>query len=297
MLVLSKGMKNRMPMDWGLARDYAARDGDFQEMRVTEAEWLACDNPSTLLKHARYRSSARKSRLFAVACCRLTWHLLIDERSRKAVEVAERFADGAATEQELGTAGAEAARAHNEMFDTLGKVGSCLEWAAQFAAGADAFLGAKSASWMVGFPRLMDRRLARPDGPDSIRHVPCTVVATGLGTSRWKVEPREVVEATGGERPIVVALLRCVFRNRFRPASAIEPAWLAWRDGAVTQLARSVYEDRRLPEGTLDPARLALLADALEDAGCADAELLGHLRSPGPHVRGCWAVDLVLGKS
>jgi hypothetical protein len=44
-------------------------------------------------------------------------------------------------------------------------------------------------------------------------------------------------------------------------------------------------------------ARGALLADALEDAGCTDAELLGHLRSPGPHVRGCWAVDLVLGKS
>jgi hypothetical protein len=45
-----------------------------------------------------------------------------------------------------------------------------------------------------------------------------------------------------------------------------------------------------------DPACLARLADALEDAGCTDPELLGHLRSPGPHVRGCWAVDLVLGK-
>jgi hypothetical protein len=51
-----------------------------------------------------------------------------------------------------------------------------------------------------------------------------------------------------------------------------------------------------MAEGTLDPARLTVLADALEDAGCTDADLLGHLRSPGPHVRGCWAVDLVLGK-
>jgi hypothetical protein len=52
-----------------------------------------------------------------------------------------------------------------------------------------------------------------------------------------------------------------------------------------------------LPGGELDASQLALVADALEDAGCTDAEILGHLRSPGPHVRGCWAQDLVLSKS
>jgi len=52
----------------------------------------------------------------------------------------------------------------------------------------------------------------------------------------------------------------------------------------VRELARAVYDDRRLPEGTLDPARLAVLADALEDAGCTDADVLGHFRSPEPHV-------------
>jgi hypothetical protein len=46
----------------------------------------------------------------------------------------------------------------------------------------------------------------------------------------------------------------------------------------------------------VDVARLAILADMLEEAGCADAELLGHLRGPGPHVRGCGAVDALLGK-
>ena len=54
---------------------------------------------------------------------------------------------------------------------------------------------------------------------------------------------------------------------------------------------------RSLPEGLLDIARLGVLADALEDAGCTDASLLGHLRGPGPHCRGCWAVDLLLGRS
>ncbi len=92
------------------------------------------------------------------------------------------------------------------------------------------------------------------------------------------------------------SLLRCIMGNPFRPAPAVDPAWLAWRGGAVRELARAAYDERCLPEGTLEPVRLAELADALEDAGCRDAELLGHLRGPGPHVRGCWAVDLVLGK-
>jgi hypothetical protein len=65
----------------------------------------------------------------------------------------------------------------------------------------------------------------------------------------------------------------------------------------VVALAQAAYEQRELPAGTLDLTRLAVLADALEEAGCDQADLLGHLRGPGPHVRGCWAVDLVLGKS
>jgi hypothetical protein len=92
-------------------------------------------------------------------------------------------------------------------------------------------------------------------------------------------------------------LLRDIFGNPFRAVTCVEPDWLAWQDGTLLQLARAAYEQRRLPEGTLDPGRLGVLADALEDAGCTDAELLAHLRGPGPHVRGCWAVDLVLGKS
>jgi hypothetical protein len=61
-------------------------------------------------------------------------------------------------------------------------------------------------------------------------------------------------------------------------------------------LARKAYEDRLLPSGHLDPERLAVLADALESAGMTDAGLLAHLRHQGPHVRGCWVVDLLLGK-
>jgi hypothetical protein len=71
----------------------------------------------------------------------------------------------------------------------------------------------------------------------------------------------------------------------------------AWRTPTVRAPAQAAYEERHLPSGHLDAAHLAILADALEDAGCTNADLLGHLRGPGPHVRGCWPVDLILGKS
>jgi hypothetical protein len=94
------------------------------------------------------------------------------------------------------------------------------------------------------------------------------------------------------ERQQQVILLRCIFGNPFRPL-AIDPAW---RTPPVLALARSAYEERTLPEGTLDAGRLAVLADALEEAGCDNEEVLAHLRRPGPHVRGCLVIDLVLGK-
>jgi hypothetical protein len=64
----------------------------------------------------------------------------------------------------------------------------------------------------------------------------------------------------------------------------------------VTALARAAYEERSLPAGTLDALCLAALSDALEEAGCDDPAVLGHLRGPGPHVRGCHVLDALLGK-
>jgi hypothetical protein len=107
-------------------------------------------------------------------------------------------------------------------------------------------------------------------------------------------------EATGGddgaavygrERAAQCHLLREVFGPPFRPV----PVAPAWQTRIVVQLAQAAYDERQLPSGHLDPARLAVLADALEAAG-ATGEIVAHLWGPGPHVRGCWAVDLTLGK-
>ncbi len=82
------------------------------------------------------------------------------------------------------------------------------------------------------------------------------------------------------------ALVREVFDNPFRPVT-FDPAW---RMPPVLNLARSMYDDRSFNH-------MPLLADSLTDAGCIDPQILGHCREPGPHVRGCWVVDLVLDKA
>lgn len=91
-------------------------------------------------------------------------------------------------------------------------------------------------------------------------------------------------------------LVRDIFGNPFKP-SKLNPSWLAWNDGSISKAAAAAYSEREMPSGHLDNARLAVLADMLEEAGCRDEEVLGHLREPGAvHVRGCWCVDLLTGK-
>jgi hypothetical protein len=92
-------------------------------------------------------------------------------------------------------------------------------------------------------------------------------------------------------------LLRDIFGNPFRPSPPLPAAVLAWNDGTVRRIAQAIYEERRMPEGTLDTSRLAILADALLDAGSDDEDLMRHCRQPGAHYRGCWAVDAILGKA
>lgn len=89
-------------------------------------------------------------------------------------------------------------------------------------------------------------------------------------------------------------LLRDIVGNPFRPLH-LAPDIRAWHDGTMAKLASATYEQRSLPSGHLDPERLAICADGAEEAG-APEELLAHLRGPGPHVRGCYAIDLLSGR-
>jgi hypothetical protein len=96
-----------------------------------------------------------------------------------------------------------------------------------------------------------------------------------------------------GLHEVQMAVLAEVFREVITPpwrSMKCEASWKAWEGGVIVAMASAVYD-----EGAFD--RLPILADALEEAGCADEAILSHLRGPGSHARGCWAIDLLLGKS
>jgi len=98
------------------------------------------------------------------------------------------------------------------------------------------------------------------------------------------------------ERAAQAALLRDIFGPLpFRKVN-IDPAWVAWNNGTVKSLAEAAYSERALPTGTFDLDLLGVLADALEDCGCTATDLVTHLRGPGSHVRGCWAIDLLTAR-
>ena len=234
---------------------------------MDEQQWLSSTDPSPMLSFLRDSGhlSERKARLFAVACCRRIWHLLPEDGSRRAVAAAELFADGLTGPEELQAAAEGASEATESSFDDSPR--------AEFGAYSHA---AMAAWYLVNDPNSCDAK---------------EVVSWVVGATACDWDDPEF------EKEAQAHLLRCVFgRLPARPLLALAHPLLDWHGGAVPKLAQAIYEERSLPSGHLDPARLVVLADMLEEASCNDADLLSHLRGPGPHVRGCWAVDLVLGR-
>ena len=236
---------------------------------MTEADWFGSADPDRMLESLAGRASDRKLYLFGSACCRRIWHLLADGRSREAVERTERFADGTATAEGLAPfllAAADAVRASPPPRDAAE--------AACFALAVGDW-GVLGAAWAAA---------------DAAAHAAAAFPAEkGEGSDGFSAS------LLGAERASQCDLIRCLLGNPFRRVR-VAPTEPTWPGGAAVELARAVYEERELPSGHLDAARLAVLADLLEKAGGTDPQLLGHLRSPGPHVRGCFAVDAVLDR-
>ena len=242
---------------------------------MTEREWLESTEPQEMLEFLHGKASDRKLRLFACACCRRVWPLLTDEKSRQAVEIAERYADGLATSEELSDPWplrlpaqmpSEPAEYSNA------KAAACAGDAARLAAARDTeTMGLEHFTWEVG------------------RYAAGAVAWKIAGAARsashaesWASAWNQTEADEYGEQ---VWLLRDILGNPFRPA-ALGPSWLT---PDVITLAGHIYLDRAF-------SHLPEMANALEQAGCTDTAILAHCRDPGPHARGCWAVDLVLGK-
>jgi len=247
---------------------------------MTSKEWRRCNDPLKMIPALKGVASKRKGMLYLCGGCRTIWHLLYSISSQEAVEVAERFAAGLSSDQDLSYA----------------------SWSAEVPTFGYDF---EPGIW----------RRWHPDGsiPPSVKRL----VEMGVLTPAQLEEDKPAVDNVVMNRLLAAAslaeaatytdpfahdwwhrylsrvpwpgdwLLRCVFGDPFLPFVFFSRAWLT---PEVVNLARTIYEERAFE-------RMPLLGEALKGADCTNQEILNHCRSERSHVQGCWVVDLVLGKS
>lgn len=225
--------------------------------RITEKEWLKA---KTLIDLDLYRSAwnaFRKWRLFGVACCRRAMARFPDPRFEPLADASERFADEQLEWNKIKTIRKALLTLRKEFGDEIGPE----------RARHDIVEALDAATGQKALGALQASRYA----------------AYALGAAArptWEA-------ALNREEREQMQLARDIFGNPFRPV-AFSPEW---RTSTVVALAKSMYDSR-------DFAPMSLLADALQDAGCVHEDILAHCREAnGTHVRGCWVVDGVLGKS
>ena len=214
----------------------------------------AARHPSFMLQSLGGHSSDRKLRLFAAACARRVATFVADARTFDAVvDVAERFADGLATddEREAGRllAGGAAKATESPGGLPIPTFAQRAVWCAYYSVAGEAHKAAIGASEV-------------------------TISVVGSRAEAHAESSNHVARRDEWHRQSDA--LRCIFGNPFRPVS-VDPSWLTSTVGA---LANGVYADRAFD-------RLPILAEALMDAGCDNDDVLNHCRGDGPHVRGC----------
>jgi hypothetical protein len=302
---------------------------------VTEADWRTCPDPAPLLHVLRGRGSVRKWRLYAVACCRRIDHLFRDERSYRAIEIAARYADGAATEKEVQAARSAAQQAQEEAAEaayteeaesnfclTPAYAAACCRCGAASAARSTLFrdprvTDGEPGSYQAKYWHRSDRRAA-----EAVSKNLYATSGSQPGEPAWEAARRASEAARATEFQAHCDLLRDLFGDYLGPLGGegewlpttptlgshgmsgseqwcllptsrditLRPEWLAWNDGRVGRLARAIYDEEAFD-------RLPILADYLEEAGCTNVDFLAHCRQGGTHVRGCWVLDRLLGKS
>lgn len=274
-----------------------------------EAEWESSQSPRLMLLNLKDRGEQgllnRELRLFSCACCRHIPEYLVDERSSQAVDVAERFADGDASRDELNAAFDAAELAVESVLQRIKQINSAAQ------AGA---IGPDTEDWRLyeiddwhpeGRRENAARAVSRcadivvyTSGVDSELKTPgdwnvargAALYAYMAAASRDKLESMEAAFLAGDkDYPMYedgwqADLIRCVFRNPFRPAGTdkldVNPR--------IRDMAESIYRLRAFD-------RVPVLGKELEDSGCEDPELVSHCVNAPVHARGCWALDMARG--
>lgn len=239
---------------------------------MNEAEWLACGDVTAMLIFLDGKVSPRQLRLFATACCDRISHLLTDARSRRAVQVAARFADGEVTEAARLAAYCEARQvveeAERQLRHAPGLNSTALIQAALAACHAVGLYHTTADPGTVASAAAAARRAA--------------MFAPTFGHTPH--DPGLSLSVSESERAAQADLLRDLI-GPLHPPGSLRP----WQTPLVVAIARACYHDR-------DFRSLTVLADALEDAGCTFPAVLDHCRQQSDHVRGCWVLDRVLDR-
>jgi hypothetical protein len=226
---------------------------------MTENDWLTGTDPDRLIGQLRGRASPRRWRLFACACARRVTHFVENPDLLQGLEVAERYADGRASEAELRKAA--------DLVD---------RWLENAPPDDVEYHAGTAISDSLESDKLI-RRWPGQRNP--------AVVAVA---QRAEEEARDPAMVSQVELAFECAVLRDLFGNPFRIVH-FDPTWRTWNDGAIVGIARRIYDEQAFDN-------LPILADALEEAGCTEADILAHCREPGVHVRGCWVLDWLLGR-
>jgi len=272
-VAIAFGPRGEWPEEFAQFRNYYAEWEKRKEERenITEQKWLEWDTrPIDLANFALPRLNQRKIRLFAVACCDLVAGKMLDPRSRRAVEVALRHANGTTSDEELMAACHEAYEAKMSIIPN-GVRGSGVPDQSSPEYGAAA-LAMNAASPIDRTPTT--------DSPDGW----LSLCAAGTTSDLLIWHTMQAANDDPFIAAKVTGLLRDICGNPFRPVVA-EPKW---QSSGLKSLAKAIHDLKAFE-------RLPALADALEQLGCDEESILEHCRMPGSHVPGCWVLDLVLG--
>lgn len=248
------------------------------EWWLSEPQWLAATLIVEMTDFIADVGSERKLRLFAHACCQRIENLLVDPRSQSALAALARYADGECDRSELGACCDGALSAKRAIEEPLCWDGCLHTTAESLAASAICYASNPSYDGAFRKPHYHNSTVTAAAN--------AALVATGSVAYAHAQRRSDSESAQSTDAVVQSLLLRDIFGNPFRPVS-VDPSW---RPSTVLQLASGIYADRAFD-------RMPILADALQDAGCDNDDVLNHCRQTREHVRGCWVIDMILGKT
>jgi hypothetical protein len=235
---------------------------------MTEADWRACEDPKELLRFLERGVSSRKMGLFVLAGCDRLW--------------GSRTEDGIRLTLDLLT---------EVIWEGNGRSATQVSLLAPGRAVLDC--GASDPTlWAINPSGVRERFDQSVPSPlvSLLDLLACTQEFAWRKLLLPHIQENIVFYLASGGLPLPVQadLCRDIFRGPFRPL-VFRNTWRTLNGGTTRHLGELIYRERSFDE-------LPFLADALIDAGCEEPEILDHLRSSGPHVRGCWVLDLVVAK-